>query len=116
MRTNPSLTSTEVGFKLGIRQTTTLDYIRRLGFVSKFSVYVPHELSEENLMDRNSIYSSNRARHKREPFLDHLMTGDEKRIVYKHVVRKKAYVYKRETSPSSSIAGVPQKKVMLGCR
>ncbi|GFW79312.1 hypothetical protein TNCV_2477191 [Trichonephila clavipes] len=66
IRANPMLTSTEVGFKL-----------------------VPHELSEKDLIDRISMFSSNLARYKREQFLDALVTGDEKWIVYKHVVRKR---------------------------
>ncbi|GFX61082.1 histone-lysine N-methyltransferase SETMAR [Trichonephila clavipes] len=43
--TNPTLTFTEVGFKLDILQTTALNYIKRLGFVSKLSVWVPYELT-----------------------------------------------------------------------
>ncbi|PRD22965.1 UNVERIFIED_CONTAM: hypothetical protein NCL1_47687 [Trichonephila clavipes] len=35
--TNRLSTSTEVGFKLGIHQTTALDYIKRFGFGSKLS-------------------------------------------------------------------------------
>ncbi|PRD30198.1 UNVERIFIED_CONTAM: Histone-lysine N-methyltransferase SETMAR [Trichonephila clavipes] len=31
IRTNPTLTSTEMGFRLGIHQITALDYIKRLG-------------------------------------------------------------------------------------
>ncbi|GFW81742.1 histone-lysine N-methyltransferase SETMAR [Trichonephila clavipes] len=37
IRTNPTLTSTELVFNLGIHQTTALDYIKRFGFVSKLS-------------------------------------------------------------------------------
>lgn len=95
IRTN-HLTSVDVAFKLGIHQTTALDHIKRLGFVSKLSVWVPHKLSEKNLMDRISIYSLNLAHHKREQFLDRLVTGDEKWIVYKNVVRKRSYVYSGE--------------------
>ncbi|GFT61224.1 hypothetical protein TNCV_1613781 [Trichonephila clavipes] len=48
-RTNPILTSTEVGFKLGIHQTSALDYIKMLDLACL----------------------------KRESFLDFLVTGDE---------------------------------------
>ncbi|GFT15802.1 hypothetical protein TNCV_3314171 [Trichonephila clavipes] len=43
----PTLTSTKVGFKLGTHQSTALDYIKRFGFVSEISVWVPHELCEK---------------------------------------------------------------------
>ncbi|GFS55154.1 mariner Mos1 transposase [Trichonephila clavipes] len=68
----------------------------------KLPVWVPHGLSEKNLMDRISICSSDLARYKIEPFLNLLVTGDEKWIVYKYVVRKEARVYKEfcsETLP-----------------
>ncbi|GFS39949.1 hypothetical protein NPIL_34701 [Nephila pilipes] len=68
IRTNPTLISTDVGFRLGIHQTTALDCIKMLGFVSKLSVLVPHGFSGKKLMDRISICSSSLARHKREPF------------------------------------------------
>lgn len=84
IRTNPTLTSVDVAFKLGIHQTTALDHIKRLGFVSKLSVWVPHELSEKNLMDRISVCSSNLARHKREPFLDRLVTGPHILLILHH--------------------------------
>ncbi|GFY36750.1 histone-lysine N-methyltransferase SETMAR [Trichonephila clavipes] len=35
---DPKLISSEVGFKLGIHQTTALDHIKRLNFVSKLCV------------------------------------------------------------------------------
>ncbi|GFX86319.1 hypothetical protein TNCV_2562011 [Trichonephila clavipes] len=44
IRTNPTLTSTEVSFKLGIPQNIALDYIKGLGFVPKLFVWVPQEL------------------------------------------------------------------------
>ncbi|GFU00363.1 histone-lysine N-methyltransferase SETMAR [Trichonephila clavipes] len=59
---NITFTSAEVGFKLGIYQITALDYIKRLSFVFKLSVWVPHQLSEEHLMDRFSTYFSNLVR------------------------------------------------------
>ncbi|GFX83197.1 histone-lysine N-methyltransferase SETMAR [Trichonephila clavipes] len=80
IRTNSALTSPEVCFKLRIHQTTTLDCLKKIGFVSKPSVWMPRELSEKNLMSRVSMSSSNRARHKRELFGDNLITGEEKWI------------------------------------
>ncbi|PRD30684.1 UNVERIFIED_CONTAM: hypothetical protein NCL1_25674 [Trichonephila clavipes] len=83
----PSDVSDEgMGFKFGIPQITALDYIKRLGLVPKVSVREPHEWG----MGRISLCSSNFARHKREPFLDHFGTADEKWTVHKRVVRRNA--------------------------
>ncbi|GFU92659.1 hypothetical protein TNCV_4795871 [Trichonephila clavipes] len=57
--------------------------------------------------------SSNPARHEREPSVDHLETGDEKWIVYKHGVRTKSY--KGEIPPSRFKVNEHQKKVTLCC-
>ncbi|GFT83271.1 condensin-2 complex subunit G2 [Trichonephila clavipes] len=75
------------------KKSTALDCIKRLGLCSN-SVWESLKLRERSLMDRISMCSSNLARHKKELFLDHLVTGDKKWIVYKHVVRKKASVNK----------------------
>ncbi|GFT11087.1 hypothetical protein TNCV_1084431 [Trichonephila clavipes] len=47
IRTNPTLTYTEVSVKIRIFQNTALDYNKRLVFLSKLSVWMPHELSEK---------------------------------------------------------------------
>ncbi|GFS93378.1 condensin-2 complex subunit G2 [Trichonephila clavipes] len=93
IKTNATLNSTEVGFKFGIHQSTALDCIKRLGFVFKLSVWEPLKLRERSLMDRISMCSSNLARHKKELFLDHLVTGDKKWIVYKHVENDVKRIY-----------------------
>ncbi|GFV80890.1 acetylcholinesterase-1 [Trichonephila clavipes] len=96
MRTNPTLTSTEVGLELGIHHTTALNYVKVLDFMPKTSDWVPLELSEKKLKDRISISYSNLACHKREPCLDHLVTGDEKWIEYKYVV-KRTYMFTKRS-------------------
>ncbi|GFT26605.1 hypothetical protein TNCV_3604261 [Trichonephila clavipes] len=40
IRTNPVLTFTEMGFKLGVYQTTALNYIKAYGFVFRLFVWV----------------------------------------------------------------------------
>ncbi|GFV82273.1 mariner Mos1 transposase [Trichonephila clavipes] len=64
--------------EFGIHHTTVGDHNKSLGFVLKQSVWVPHELTEKNLSDRVRMCSSHLIRHNVEPFLDQLITGDEK--------------------------------------
>ena len=76
-------------------------------FILKQSIWVPHNLIEENFSHRVRICSSLWMRHKAQPFLDKLITGDE------NIKRKKNYC-KLETS--SSIIAKPnlhQRKVIL---
>ncbi|GFY07266.1 histone-lysine N-methyltransferase SETMAR [Trichonephila clavipes] len=55
------------------------------------SVWVPHELRKKNLSDRVRMCSSHPIRHNVEPFLDKLITGDEKWILYENIKRKESY-------------------------
>ncbi|GFX53936.1 hypothetical protein TNCV_1154671 [Trichonephila clavipes] len=43
IRTNYKLTSTKMSFKLLSHHISAMDYIKRLGFMSKLSVWVPHK-------------------------------------------------------------------------
>ncbi|GFY26847.1 histone-lysine N-methyltransferase SETMAR [Trichonephila clavipes] len=68
---------------------------------------------EKNLSDRVRMCSSHLIRHIKEPFLDNLITGNEKWILYKNIKRKKSYC-----KPGTSSATVPkpsmhQRKVLL---
>ncbi|GFX64410.1 histone-lysine N-methyltransferase SETMAR [Trichonephila clavipes] len=78
LENNPHLTSQETAEEFGIHHTTFGDQIKSLGSVLKRSVWVPHELTEKNLSDRVRMCSSYLIRHNVEPFLDKLITGDEK--------------------------------------
>ncbi|GFW16262.1 histone-lysine N-methyltransferase SETMAR [Trichonephila clavipes] len=53
LENNLHLTSQEIAEEFGIHHTTVGDRIKFLGFVLKKSVWVPHELTEKNLSDRN---------------------------------------------------------------
>ncbi|GFV08151.1 hypothetical protein TNCV_4786961 [Trichonephila clavipes] len=99
----------------GIHQTIALDYsFSRCLVPCSNSLCGCHTSHQKSLMDRISIHFQNLDCHKRESFLDHLKSGDEKWIMYKHVVRKKGYVYKGKTPPSTFKSGVHQRKVILG--
>ena len=60
------------------------------GKVSKLGVWVPRALSEKNKADRLSISTSLLSRQRNDPFLDKIITGDEKWITYGDVARIKA--------------------------
>ncbi|GFW06522.1 histone-lysine N-methyltransferase SETMAR [Trichonephila clavipes] len=106
LENNPHLTSQEIAEEFGIHHTTVGDHIKSLGFVLKQSVWVPHELTENNLSDRVKMRSLHLIRHNAEQFLDKLITGDEKRILYENIKRKKSYC-----KPGTSSATVPKPSI-----
>ncbi|GFU89071.1 histone-lysine N-methyltransferase SETMAR [Trichonephila clavipes] len=56
LENNPHLTSQEISEEFGIHHTTVGYHIKSLGFVLKRSVWVPHELTEKNLIVSSVLY------------------------------------------------------------
>ena len=110
---DPFLTSSEIAERLNSAQQIISDHIRKIGLVWKYSRWVPHELSQKNLDDRVVICTSLLARNKIEPFLNRMITGDEKWITYENIVRKRAYCEPGKPSPSTSKPNLTLNKRML---
>ena len=55
---------------------------------------VPHALTPQQKQQRVDICSSLLTRHRREPFLDRLVTGDEMWVLYHNNTRKRQWVPK----------------------
>nr|XP_033202508.1 histone-lysine N-methyltransferase SETMAR-like [Bombus vancouverensis nearcticus] len=66
---SPSLTVQEMSNVLKIPKTTIHRCLKEMGMVSKLNVWVPHELTERNRLERTTACMSLIARNKREPFL-----------------------------------------------
>jgi len=73
------LTTTKIGHNLNIDQSTVSKHSRKhFGMVNKLDVWVPHELSEKNRIDRISACDLLLKRHQNDPFLKRMITGNEK--------------------------------------
>lgn len=92
---------------------TVSRHINKLGYVQKYARWVPHQLSEKNVEDRFSICSALFVRQKNEPFLDRLITSDEKWVTYENVIHKKAKLLPGQEIPSVPRPNIHQKKQML---
>jgi len=79
---NPAVTVEELAQKLNSTHSTVHRHLRRLGKVSKLGKWVPHVLSPDDLRDRVNICSSLHSRALQAPFLNRLITGDEKWVLY----------------------------------
>ena len=105
------LTTSEIAERLNSAQQIIFDHIRKIGLVWKYSRWVPYELSQKNLDDRVVICTFLLARNKIEPFLNRMITGDEKWITYNNIVRKRAYC--EFGKPSTSKLNLTLNKRML---
>lgn len=88
---NPRYTTREIAEIVNISQKTVVNHLQALGYRSRYDIWVPHNLSEKNLMDRVSICDSLLKRNENVPFLKHMITGDEKWIFYHNVERKRSW-------------------------
>ncbi|GFS90743.1 histone-lysine N-methyltransferase SETMAR [Trichonephila clavipes] len=113
LENNPHLTSREIAEEFGIHRTAVEDYIKSLGFVLKQSIWVSHELTENNSSDRVRMCSSHLIRHNVEPFFDKLITGDKKWILYENIKRKKSYCKPGTSSATVLKPSIHQQKALL---
>ena len=90
--------------------------MHHLGCVNRFDVWVPHKLSEKNLLDRISTCDSLLKQNENVSFLKQVVTGDEKWILYNNVEWKRLWGKRNEPPPTTPKAGLHTKKVMLCIR
>lgn len=113
LQKNPLVTTREIAEECKVSHTSIENHIKALGYVQKFCKWIPHKLTDANRMDRFDVCSALIARHKINPFLDRLITGDEKWIKYDNVVRKRAYCLPVQPSPSIAKPNIHVQKRML---
>jgi len=55
---NPHYTTRKLVEMLNMSKSTIHDHFVKLGYINRFDVWVPHDLTEKNLMDHISICDS----------------------------------------------------------
>ncbi|XP_026829826.1 histone-lysine N-methyltransferase SETMAR-like [Ooceraea biroi] len=112
---NQHITTREIAERLKVSNSTIYEHLMRLGFVSRLDVWVPHELTERNLMDRISTCDLLLKRNENDPFFKQMITGDEKWIIYNNVERKRSWSHSSEPPSTTPKANIHAQKVMLCC-
>ncbi|XP_011639265.1 histone-lysine N-methyltransferase SETMAR-like [Pogonomyrmex barbatus] len=111
IESNPRYTTREIAETLNIHHSSVHDYLKKLGYVNKLDIWVPHDLKEVHLTTRINICDMFIKREENDPFLKRLLTG-EKWIVY-NVVRKWSWSRPDDSPQTTSKANIHQRKVML---
>ncbi|GFV85190.1 histone-lysine N-methyltransferase SETMAR [Trichonephila clavipes] len=107
---NRRITTPEIGVRLNLSNLTVYVHLKVLGLSSKLDVWFPHVLTERNLCRHVDICNSLLKRHKNDPFLKRIITGDEKWVVYNNVKRKRSWSNKDEPAQTISKEDIQQKK------
>ena len=110
---DPKLTSYQVAETLGVAHSTVLEHLHKIGKVNKAGVWVAHELSQDNLNSRITICSSLLSRQRNLIFLDRIVTGDEKWVMYVNVKKKRQWLDPGQPPEPTPKQGLHPKKIML---
>lgn len=110
---NPCVSQQELAESFNSSQPTISRQLQSIGKVQKLGKWIPHDLSEDNLAQRFSICTSLSSRQSCEPFLERIVTGDEKWVLYVNIKRRKQWVDKDQSAEPAAKAGLHPKKVML---
>lgn len=110
---NPRQSTRGIAKRLNTSQSTVNRHLQKLWKVCKLGVWVPHNLSERNKEDRMSIATSLLSRVKIEPFLNRIVTGDEKWVTYDNIIRKRQWLDKYQPPLPDPKANIHGKKILL---
>ncbi|QQP53934.1 Putative DD34D transposase, partial [Caligus rogercresseyi] len=107
------VSTVSIAEELTIAQKTVWNHLNKAGYKKKLDVWVPHELTQKNLIDRISICYSLLNCNKIDPFLKRIVTGDEKWVTYENVKRKRSWSNPGESVQTVVKPGLTVRKVLL---
>ncbi|KAF2344777.1 hypothetical protein FHG87_024467 [Trinorchestia longiramus] len=79
---NPRQSVKEISQTLGVNIATVSRHLKIIGKVKKLDKWVPHELNENQKLRRFEVCSILSLRNTNDPFLDRIVTCDEKWVLY----------------------------------
>jgi histone-lysine N-methyltransferase SETMAR len=110
---NGHLTIDDIANMLDISHGSVHRHLTNAGYINRADVWVPHDLSERNMMERINMCALLLEKDKEAPFLMNLITGDEKWIVYKNVTRRRSWSHKDSEPTTVAKPSLTRFKVML---
>ena len=78
LENNRHSTTRVIAEELNISHTCVERHFKKLGYVNKLDIWVPHKLNEIQLTKRMSICDSLLKRNKTDRFLKRIITGEKK--------------------------------------
>ncbi|VDN22269.1 unnamed protein product [Cylicostephanus goldi] len=88
VETNPYKTTREMAMNLGVTHVTLQKGLKSLGKVQKLGRRVPHALTQHDMNRRVDVALSLLTLKRSHNWLDDLITGDEKWVLYSNVQRR----------------------------
>ncbi|XP_015436815.1 PREDICTED: histone-lysine N-methyltransferase SETMAR-like [Dufourea novaeangliae] len=113
IESDPRKTSREVAEVLNVDHSTVIRHLSGIGKCKKLDKWVPHELNESQRFRRFEICSALLLRNTNDPFLDRIITCDEKWILYDNRRRSAQWLDQDERPKHFPKPKLHQKKVMV---
>lgn len=113
LHANPRQSTRELAKCLGCSHVAIQQHLHSLGKVLKYGYWLPHELSISNKTQRISICASLLSRYNNASFLENIITGDEKWVMYANVSRKRQWIGPNDEPQPDVMPELHPKKVML---
>ncbi|PRD31669.1 UNVERIFIED_CONTAM: Histone-lysine N-methyltransferase SETMAR [Trichonephila clavipes] len=93
--------------------STIQEHVQRIGKTKRVDVWVPHNLFEENRANRYTTSNLLLQRYYTEPFLDRLITADEKWVLYDNPKRRSQWLSPKEPPRRTAKPGLHPKKALF---
>lgn len=110
---DPSQTVRGIAEELGVSHHAVEDGLKRIGKVKKLEKWVPHDLNDRQKLARFEVCSSLLLRNQNDPFLERIVTCDEKWILYDNRRRSGQWLDTDEPPRHFPKAKTHQKKTMV---
>lgn len=113
IESDPRKTSRQVADELQVNQSTIVRHLHQIGKVNMLDKWVPHELNQNQRNHRFEIASALLLRNKNDPFLDRIVTCDEKWILYDNRRRSHQWLDRGEPPKHFPKPNIHQRKIMV---
>ena len=113
IKTDPTLTTRNVASTLGCSNVAVYKHFKNLRLVSKLGEWVPHDLNPSQLKKRVDYCKQLLDLRRNKSWLNNLITGDEKWVLYTNAIRKRQWLTSGELAKPTPKAGLHPKKRML---
>ena len=91
---NQCYTMQEIADTLKMSKSSNENHLHQLSYVNHFDVWVPHKISEKNLLDHIFPCDSLLTLNNNVLFLKQIVTGNDKSIIYNNVEQQRSWANK----------------------